>query len=85
MDKTGERKTEQLVDGRHQRMVSGRRTYTQHHGAGPMGMETNCRGVIGHQRAQSHGIKKKIKILSSLLIYSFFVAMNSANYGRGEG
>ena len=45
------------MDERHQRMVLGRRTYTQHRGVGPIGMETSCRGT-GHQRAQAHGMKK---------------------------
>ena len=40
----------------YQIMVSGRRTYTQHYGTGPMGMETSCRGGIGHQQAQAQGM-----------------------------
>ena len=57
MDKTRE-EDRAGVDGRHQRMVSGRRKYTQHHGTEPMGMETSCRVGVGHQRAQAHGMKK---------------------------
>ena len=54
-----ERKNEQGVDGRHQKMASGGRTHTQHHGTGLISMETNCHWGIGHQRAQVHGMKKK--------------------------
>jgi len=54
-----ERKTEKRVDGRHQRLVSDRRANTQHHSAGPFGVETSCHGDIGHQRVQAHGMKKK--------------------------
>jgi len=50
-----ERKTEKRVDGRHQIMVSDRRANTQHHRAGPFGVETSCHGGIGHQ---AHGMKK---------------------------
>jgi len=53
-----ERKTEKRVDGRHQRMASDRRANTQHHRAGPFGVETSCHGGIGHQRAHAHGMKK---------------------------
>jgi len=33
--------------------------HTQHHGAGPIGMETSCHLCIGHQRAQAHGMSMK--------------------------
>jgi len=45
IDGLNRRKTEQVVDGRHQRMVSGRRTLSQsqYHGtAGPIVMEMSC-------------------------------------------
>jgi len=39
-----ERKTEQRVDGQHQRMVLDRRANTQHHGAGSFRVEMSCHG-----------------------------------------
>jgi len=61
IDGLNRRKTEQRVDGRHQRMVSDRCANTRHHGSGPFRVETSCHGGIGHQRAQVHGIMKKKK------------------------
>jgi len=35
------------------------RANTQHHSAGPFGVETSCHGGIGHQQAEAQGMKKK--------------------------
>jgi len=43
---------------RHQRIVSNRRAHTQHHEVGPFGVGTSCHVGIGHQRVQTHGMKK---------------------------
>ena len=56
MDKTGE---EDRAGSGWTTLKNGvGQTDTQDHGTGLIGVETSCRGGIGHQRAQAHVMKR---------------------------